>query len=429
MKDHEFFRNLTVSVNGGSGCLFQVGSSDYTYVLTAKHNIENVQDISITRFELSDEGELNGRVIDVIGTPFFHDDINKDAAIIKVHKQLDIPYLIKCNQLDSKDNTTYLCGYPDVREGRDPFRMNRIQALHSTEFGYIEGELYPIATQKEVSGQSGGGILHFSNGTHFLLGIQKGMAADDELESLSRVRYMPIKFFDEIVSANSGDLDELVPPFISTFSDLIDNVYLLNSFRINKELVKSELQEIAKEISHGLSPKEVINKFGGKMLVNGEPINSIYQKCIWIGMLELFTILKLQDLSDKEITIDDIPEISKKSIIIYGSVESSWEELISSIYKSDLSDLNRDGNIFVVTSNDKNPEITHLEPEIIENIATVAPKRIQVNYASISDPFKDIRLRHIYDIQKKLVDKRKFFINANATNIEEILKNETKDII
>ncbi|WP_039986892.1 ABC-three component system protein [Vibrio owensii] len=429
MNDQRFFRDLTVSVNGGSGCLFQVATSEYTYVLTARHNIENEDDITITRFYLSSEGELNANIIDVIGRPYFHHDVNKDAAIIKVRKQLDIPHVIKCNQLDTSSNLTYLCGYPTVRQGNDRFRMNNIQALNPGEHGYIEGQLTPMVNQREVSGQSGGGVLHFSNGTHFLLGIQKGMAADDELETLSRVRYMPINFFDEIVSENSDELDELIPPFITTFSDLIDNVYILDSFRINEELVKNELQEIAKEASSSLTPKDIIKHFGGKMLVNGEPVNSIYQKCIWVGMLELFTILKLHELSETEITIDHIPEISKKSIIIYGSVEKSWEELISSIYKCDLSDLNCDGNIFVVTSNDKNPTITQLEPEIIESIAAVSPKRVKVNRASVRDPFKDIRLRHIYDIQKKIIDKRRFFLQANATNIEDILKNETKDII
>ncbi|MEZ9796284.1 ABC-three component system protein [Vibrio cyclitrophicus] len=429
MNENQLFMELTVSVNGGSGCLFQVGTSDYTYVLTAKHNLENDEDITITRFEISNEGELNASIIEVIGTPYLHQDVNKDAAIIKVRKQLNIPHLIKCNPLDTNDSTTYLCGYPDVRQGNDRFRMNKIQALRSGEFGYIEGQLTPMVTQKEVTGQSGGGVLHFCNGTHFLLGIQKGMAEDEEVESLSRVHYMPIKFFDEIVSENCDELDELIPPFISTFSDLVDNVYILNSFLVNKELVKNELQEIAKEISHCLSPKDIIKQFGEKMLVNGEPVNSIYQKCIWIGMLELFTILKLQDLSETNITIDHIPEINKKSMIIYGSVENTWEELISSIYQSDLSDLSYDGNIFVVTSNDKCPAITELEPEIIESIAAVAPRRVKVNRASIRDPFKDIRLRHIYDIQKKLIDKRRFFISANVNNIEDILKHETKDII
>ncbi|MFM2599555.1 ABC-three component system protein [Vibrio fortis] len=431
MKDQQYFRDLTVEVNGGSGCLFQVNSSDYTYVLTAKHNIEDEDEdeVTITKFEMLEDGTITEKNIDVIGTPYFHKDDNKDAAIIKVGKQIDIPHLIKWNQSQPNNSDKYLCGYPGVRQGNDRFRMNSIQPLNLQEYGYVEGQLTPMVTQKEVSGQSGGGVLSFYNGAHFLLGIQKGMAADDEAESLSRVSYMPVKFFEEIVTEHSDELVELIPPFISNFSDLIDNVYNLNSFVVKKELVKNELQEVAKEISLGLTPKEIIKRFGGKMLVNGEPINSIYQKCIWIGMLELFTILKLQELSETDITIDHIPEISKKSIIIYGSVENTWEELISSIYQSDLTDLNCDGNIFVVTSNDQNPVVTELEPEIIESIASVPPKRVKVNRASVREPFKDIRLRHIYDIQKKLTDKRRFFIEANVNNIEDILKNETKDII
>lgn len=423
------FRNLTVKVNCGSGCFFQVNSSEYTYVLTAKHNIKDKNNIDIKKIILLGDGSIIEKDLEVIYPPFFHSDVNKDAAIIKVKKQIEIPNLVKCNYDEQYSTQSFLCGHPEVRGKGDSYRINQIKIFNKKQFGYIEGELVPFSTHGEVAGQSGGGILNYKNGAYFIKGIQKGMAVSDEKETLSRIHFMPMTFFEDIVNENKSDLVELIPPFISSFDELVEYIYSLNSFLFNKEIVKDELKAIARELTNSLSPKDIIKNFGDRVLVFGEPKVSIYEKSLWIGMLELFTMIKLQESEGFSISIEDVGNVNKKNKVIYGSVIESWEEIIHSLYKSDLTELEKDSSVFVVSSNDVNPVITTIEPKIIQSIATVPPKRVNVNHATIQNPFEDIKLRHIYDLQKRLIEKRTSFMNANACNIEELLKNETKDII
>ncbi|EJG2018272.1 hypothetical protein U8016_001135 [Vibrio parahaemolyticus] len=423
------FRLLTVKVNQGSGCLFQTDDKNYTYVLTARHNIVISDGIEIKRTLLDSDSKLIEESLELVGEPYFHNNTNIDAAICKIRKIVGVPHLKKCDLQSLSNEDIYLCGHPEVRGEDDSFRINKLKVLNRKNLGYMEGELTPVVTQREISGQSGGGILFEKDGVPTLVGIQKGMAADDEDEALSRVNFLPYERFDEIVSQYPNELSYLCPSFISSFNEIIASTYALNNFPLNKELVQGELRAVAGDISSSVSPKDILSCFGPqRMLVSGEPQSSVYESQLWVGMLELLTILQINK-GDERLTMDDISIMNKKNKIIFGSVVSSWNELISALYKSDLTELEKGGRIFVVTSNDTSPTITTLDPEIVKSIANVPPKRIRVNQASVKAPFEDIELKHIYDIQKKFMENMRNFILANATNIEDLLKDEAKNIV
>ncbi|MDO6545206.1 ABC-three component system protein [Photobacterium sanguinicancri] len=423
------FRMLTVKVNKGSGCIFQTDDKNHTYVLTARHNIDESDAVEIKRTLLGSDSKLIEENLEFIGKPYYHSNVNIDAAICKIRKIEGVPHLKKCDfQCLSKEDI-YLCGHPEVREDEDSFRVNKIKVLNRKDLGYMEGELTPVVTQSEISGQSGGGILFEKNGSPVLVGIQKGMAADDEDEELSRVNFLPYEHFDDIVSQHSEELSHLSPSFISSFNEVIAATYDLNNFPLNKDLVKNELHAVAEDISSSISPKDILNCFGSqRMLVSGEPQSSVYDSQLWIGMLELLTVIQINK-GEELLTIDDIHIMNKKNKVIFGSVVSSWSELISALYKSDLTELEKGGKIFIVTSNDTSPAVTTLDPKIVKSIANVPPKRIKVNRASVTAPFEDIELKHIYDIQKKFMDHMVNYIHANATNIEDLLKDEAKQIV
>lgn len=428
MNIDDAFRNLTVKVNNGSGCLFQTGDEEHTYVLTARHNLADTNSIEIKRILLAHDSCLTSETLDIIGEPYFHDNINIDAAICKVKKVTNLPYIKKCdfNSLGKED--FYLCGHPEVRGVGDSFRLNKLNILNSREFGYIEGELTPVVNQGEVSGQSGGGIFYVKNGTPIFIGIQKGMAIDDEIEALSRIKILPYKFFDDIVSKNSEDLSKLSPSFLTSFNEIIKSTYTLNNLPINKELIQSELHANAQIFTDSISPRDILNCLGfDKLLIKDEPQSSVYDSQLWIGMLELLIMIQINKNTGL-LSIDDISNMNKKTKLMFGTVVSSWHELISSLYQSDLTELDKGGKIFVVTPNDTTPSVTSYNSDILMNIANVSPKKIKVSHA-ITSPFKDIELRHIYDLQKTLIENMNNFINANAGNIEDLLKNEAKNIV
>lgn len=76
--DLQFF---TVKVAGGSGCLFQPLDSEYSYVLTAKHVIEGVENIEIVRQYIGNDGNKVDEILKILEIPYMHSNPNKDAAI------------------------------------------------------------------------------------------------------------------------------------------------------------------------------------------------------------------------------------------------------------------------------------------------------------------------------------------------------------
>ena len=122
-----YLKNVTVKVNSGSGCLFQPLNSEYSYVLTAQHVIEDVEKIEIIRQNLDDEGEVINESIEVIGEPFFHNNENKDAAIIKVKKVDGIELLLRDESSQNNLDNYYLSGHPKSRlNNAFSYRKNKI---------------------------------------------------------------------------------------------------------------------------------------------------------------------------------------------------------------------------------------------------------------------------------------------------------------
>ena len=68
MRDElQFF---TVKVANGSGCLFQPLNSEYSYVLTAKHVIEGVENIEIIRQWIQEDGIKVENQLEILETPY-----------------------------------------------------------------------------------------------------------------------------------------------------------------------------------------------------------------------------------------------------------------------------------------------------------------------------------------------------------------------
>ncbi|MDE1347636.1 ABC-three component system protein [Vibrio aestuarianus] len=427
MSDVERFRDFTVLVQSGSGCLFQPYSEEYTYVLTAKHNFDDVTTIKITRQVLDENDVVKIETLTTIGEPFFHPDDNVDAAIIKVEKVESLPPLLRIN--DSRVNPLdyYLCGHPKSRRGDDSYRKNKLTVQTKKHRGYIEGEVNKPVTHSEVVGQSGGGILKYINKFHFIAGIQKKMSVQDESELLGRVDFMPLSFFDEIVSHFPDELEKIYPAYISSFLELIGETYQLEDLAINKkDLIKSELHGVATSLCREFCPEKIINLYKNAFLIKNEPADSIYNSKLWVGFLELLILSQIQ--SERELVFNDIIDINKKNRLFFGSVEKKWAEVIKPLFLSDLSDVEKGGNIFVVTSNDDMPTKTEYAPRVVANIAQVSKRQMTINSPDIS-PYEDIKVKHIYKLQEAIIDNDVAFLDADELNISDVIKYETKDIV
>src|SRR5574343_271664 len=249
MKDElQFF---TVRVGTGSGCLFQPLNEEYSYVLTAKHVIEGIENFEITRQYIQEDGTMIDEQFDILEGPYLHTDANKDAAIIKVEKVSNIDNLLRANLDPLEKENWYLCGHPDSRESNNfSYRKNKLTIENPIDL-YIEGEIERNVNHSEIVGQSGGGIIKFENSCFLLAGIQKKMAVEDEDETLSRIHFAPLSFFDEIVEENKDNLTPLFPPYIGAFSFLLQEIFPFPNLLVKQELVRNTLVAISESVCGG----------------------------------------------------------------------------------------------------------------------------------------------------------------------------------
>ena len=423
MRDElQFF---TVKVANGSGCLFQPLNSEYSYVLTAKHVIEGVDNIEIIRQWIQEDGTKVESQLEILDAPYIHSSPDKDAAIFKVNKIDGIESLLRSDLNSVEKENWYLCGHPDSRENNSfSYRKNKLEIENPVEL-YIEGEIEKNVNHSEVVGQSGGGIIKSEGSCFLLAGIQKKMAVEDEDETLSRIHFAPLSFFDEIIEENKENLSPLFPPYIGTFSVLLQEIFPFPNLIIKQELIRNTLLAISRKICDGADMDKIFKENGQQFLVNGTPSHIRYHKSLWKSLLEFFTIIKLYE---ETVDVNDLAIINKKRKILIVDTDM-WTKKLEDIYKSDLSQIEKGGTIVICATNESETNKTEISSEelVILDISTPIDKMNISN--TVEDPFNDLRLVNIFKFQHHIINSTLQLANINGTNSKTKIKELTDGII
>jgi hypothetical protein len=424
MKDSlQFF---TVRVADGSGCLFQPINSEYSYVLTSKHVIEGLNNLKIVRQYVKGDGQVENEDLEIVGQPFLHTDPKKDAAIIKVKKVDNIDVLLRADLNAIERENWYLCGHPDARtNGNFSYRKNKLKIENPVEL-YIEAEIEKAVTNSEIVGQSGGGIIKPENSYFLLAGIQKKMAVDDDIESLSRIHFAPLSFFDEIVEENKDVLSPLFPPYIGEFNILLQEIFPFDSLIIKKDIIRNTLVKISKDICDGTSPDKIIKEYKGKFLVNGTPDHIIYHKSLWKCLLEFFTIIKL---SEDTVDLADFESIHKKRKMLIVDTDV-WIKKLEEIYKSDLSEIEKGGSIVICATEEKVPSVQEITKDLLSILPDISIPLEEMNISNtVQNPFVDLKLVNIFKFQQYIINNAIQLANINSVNSKTTIKELTDGII
>lgn len=421
--DLQFF---TVKIAGGSGCLFQPLNSEYSYVLTAKHVIEGVENIEIIRQYIEKDGTKMDEQLEILETPYLHTSPDKDAAIIKVKKVDGLGSLLRIENLNSVERENwYLCGHPASRENNGfSYRKNKLKIENPVEL-YIEGEIEKNVNHSEIVGQSGGGIIKSESSCFLLAGIQKKMAVEDEEETLSRIHFAPLSFFDEIIEENNANLSPLFPPYIGAFNILLQEIFPFPNLLVKQELVRNTLLAISESICDGTNPDKIIKEYGQKFLVNGTPEHIIYHKSLWKSLLEFLTIIKLYE---ETTDLDDFTNIHKKRKMLVVDTDK-WTKKLEEIYKSDLSEIEKGGSIVICATNESEPSKTEISTQelVILDISTPLDKMNISN--TVENPFSDLKLVNIFKFQHHIINNTIQLANINGVNSKTTIKELTDGII
>ncbi len=418
-----------VKVEGGSGCLFQPINDEYSYVLTAKHVILNNNTPSIIRQSKGENGNIINDTMEIIGVPFRHSDNNKDAAIIKVKKIDTIESLLRDNSLFEHKDGYFLCGHPNSRRNQnDSFRLDEIVILQPREHNYRESRSKQPIIYNEVVGQSGGGLLKVEDSCILLAGIQSRMAAEEGKETLGRLEFMPLSFFDEIIEENQNELSKLFPPYIASFDRLLNDIFPLTGIQLTvqkKSLIQNELQIIAKSLCDDFTPHELIDIYKDSILITGTDKGIINHRELWISFLELLSINQLHE--EHKITLVDLRRIHKSKKLFFTD-SKEWISRLEDIYRSDLSEVEKGGVVIVGATIDKKPTTVELDKGYIGDICTVPSKEMNISN-TVTNPFNDLTIVHIYKFQKHVIDNYSEFTAITAANSLQKIKDVTKGVI
>lgn len=427
MKDSlQFF---TVKVADGSGCLFQPIDTEYSYVLTARHVVQGLDNIEIVRQYINENGRTENESLEILDNPFLHTDPNKDAAIIKVRKVDNIDGLLRANfDLREKENW-YLCGHPKTRaNGSFSYRKNKLKIENPIEY-YIEAEIEKPVTHSEIVGQSGGGIIKSENSCFLLAGIQIKMAVKDDIESISRIHFAPLSFFDEIVEENKNLLSQLFPPFFASLEIILEDIFPLKGLQLNldkEKMLKRQLIIIAKNLCSNFSANAILDYYQKSMLSDGMSESYITHRQLWISFLELLSINQLH-LADKNLTLDDFIELRKKHSLVFLDCDD-WVKKLDIIAKSDLTMLEKGGAVIVSSTIDTSPNTVELDIDFINDICSVPREEMTIS-SSVLNIAEDLRILHIYKFQKHIIDNYKLFKNINQSTVKQTIIDETRNVI
>lgn len=440
-------REYIVIVNGGSGVIFQPADENFSYILTAKHNIKS-EIINITRFEKSGDDWTTPPIepIEVeMGINYFpHHEYKKDIAIIKIPKIEGFNSIFRMDLDGISSNNFYLLGYPQKR--RDEFakkkslwfRDDRNLSIHgSRDYGRIEGRLQNREEYNEIVGHSGGGILKIGINKIFLLGIQNSMLSNKDYEGLGSIEFTPIKFFDEIIDNNKESLQSLYPCYIENFSFLKDDSFnvgkCINSNDTVDCLTRILKQKTTDVIESNITPLTIKNHLSERLMVlNGQDKSIILDKGIWVVWLELLTILKI--LKNGEISIENLSSVLSEYRLFYSDVNDDfWMNHLHELPKVNYSTLKKGGKV-IVASNRPASNRVHKLSNIPPSIYKPAKKEFDINQIDIDNPdefpFDKYKYINISAFKEGIIQERyEEFIHLEVPNKWRKLKELYKNLI
>lgn len=416
----EKYKKISVIVENGSGVLFQPMTDKYTYVLTAKHNVQGKDNntIIIKNYEQENLTVLK---------KYEHDQL--DIAIIKIEK-ID-NFIGPMKQIEEpKQNENYiLYGYPETRRDDQKIELNYFKL----EFGqlwqdYCVLDNKAFSNQGEIVGCSGGGVFKENGESIYISGIEYEMdSSPSSGETHNRIRMIKIDKFDEIVNANNKELVPLFPPFIENFSSLLEEIFLLRGMsEENKIVIRNQLKSIANtHFVNKIKPIDIVSIYGKNLLIAEQNESELFNHVLWTMYLEFLTLCPLLDKSIPS-SVADIDNLYKKRKFLFAKTED-WTGLTEKILLSDLSGLEKNGIVIIGCDGNREPTRCELSKTQLAKIDRVLPEERRIDCA-ITKPYEELTFKHIHAVQKQMIDDDEFFDDADRSNIQEKIIDELSKI-
>lgn len=421
MSIHEFIRQHAVKVNDGSGALVHCLSEEYSYILTAKHNLKKQNNVKTWK----------GDQINVLQV-YEHLD---DCALLKIPLVADLPLIrYKNAELDYQADAVF-AGFPGHRAGEktaeERFKSfdGKAKQFESGFYLTIDG----LPGKSLIDGASGGGVYLVAGGRPYLIGIEICMAGPQPKEP-GVVSCYDLSRFDAIVKANN--LSPILPSFLSCFTKVRLSTfnYTLNSQNI-LQVLRGQLHSKAnKLVREGIpKPYELLALYDKGLIVNGQADNAIYDLELWSAYSEFLILHSI--LNDPPVMdLKYLQEMEKTNRFVYSRSKDAWLQDLNNILSSARKLLN-DGGLLVVSSGDiESPPIPDKKfiKYLVENIAAPAAEyddddgdRIDIGLEGGDIPFGFALLGSLH---RECITRNEFaFAELNGSEMMKLLKDKYAD--
>jgi len=377
IKDH------TVVVEEGSGVLIQPMTDQYSYILTAKHNLQiNPKDggsdlkshncIKLTTFD-AESYEANLFALDIHP----HETLDIAIIIIAFYPGLTITAYQKEIILD---DGLWLYGYPGTRRNRttpvrDWINSYKLEVQDPGE-EKVSFRNTSFAPKEDIDGFSGGGLFYIDDAQKkvFLASIEYAM--ENAKEANERLKGIPITAFESIIKKYS--IAPLKPLHLSSFKHLKDTIFPqsyyehLATFKWKDfshviEILKRFVIEGADNIL--LSPEEILKENKQALMVKNQHLSVLDEEQLWSAVLELIvmkSILDIDNLNELEL-VSDVNYLFNEFRFVYLDTDKGWESHYEEIMTINTDSLNDDGKIILIIGGDKVPDVI-IDQEDIEEV-------------------------------------------------------------
>ncbi len=425
-------REYTVIVNNGSGVIFQPFDPDSTYILTAKHNIENAGNLidDLIRFRFDNERwesiEIPFEFLEEGVSYFPHPD--KDIAIVKITRLEDLDTISRFDNVNSYKDDLFVVGYPETRRKANIddiakwFRVDPgVKTVSTTADLRIEATVPANPGLDEMSGHSGGAVVLIAEGRLYLTGVQNSMARAKD-EQLGRIEFTPINQFDEIIKLYADQLQPLLPAYLSNFSFLRNEAFDLRAGWDSDDVIftKNFLRDKCLEvINNEITPIGIKNLFKERLLIDTNRTNDLECKTIWLLWLEFLTIMNIT--KEKIHSVDELSDLFNHYRLFCSDTDEDWSSELENLVYSDYRGLKKDGLVIVGVKKSPELETYIIDPQKIPLI-TQARKSQNFDKIKIDDgfgfPYDEYKFIHIDYFKKALiVDKRKEYVQITDRNV------------
>lgn len=189
-------KSVTVRVANGSGVIMQPLANDYFYILTAHHVVEGKKKDNLV-LDFQSSSSFHGKSViirDII------EDEELDVAILIIEGTCDDIAHFYPSNIHQNGIEHWHAGYPNNQNDKgkaDNCKLHDFNIWLGSYGQHFVEYKYPNHIRKEeLDGMSGGGIF---DSQHHLIGLHKGLAANEEKEQLGKNVMIPLECFESII--------------------------------------------------------------------------------------------------------------------------------------------------------------------------------------------------------------------------------------